>query len=145
MRACVAAAAAGLVLAVTALTGCSITSSYVDKAQQKLSADNVEQVYDKVISSWNDLYVAAQNACEVSTGGSQSAEGDPTLVESPALAYNATYRKQVSAYNATMHDIFKAGFVGPHGYPRTIPIIATKDYCSVVDKLDALKAAAEQG
>lgn len=138
------AAAAVALIAAPALTGCAIAGSYVDKAQEKLSADNVEQVYDKVISSWNALYPAAQNACEVSTAGTDNGEGSPTLVESPALAYNATYRTQVAKYNATMHDLFKAGFIAPPGYPRTIPVDSSKDYCGIVDKLDALKAGAEQ-
>jgi hypothetical protein len=144
MRARILAAFAAAALIATALSGCVVAGSYVKKAEDKLSADNVEQVYDKVISSWNDLYVAAQNACEVSSAGADHEDGDPTLIESPALAYNATYRKQVSTYNATMHDVFKAGFVGPHGYPRTVPVVTGNDYCGIVDKLDALKAEAER-
>lgn len=145
MRKRLLAAVAGTMLAATALTGCSVAQSYVDKAQEKLSADNVEQVYDKVIGSWNALYAAAQNACEVASAGTDNGEGDPTLIESPALAYNATYRTQVAKYNATMHDLFKAGFIAPPGYPRTIPVAQSKDYCGTVDKLDELKAGAEQG
>ena len=133
------------VILLSALTGCSVASSYVDKGIEKLSADNVEQEYAKVIEGWNNLSVAADNACLAQSGS--AAENGPTLVESPAAAYAAVYRTQVADYNSRQADIFKADLVGPPGYPASVPAFpeavgAQPDFCSISVKLAALKEAA---
>lgn len=136
-----------LALVSVLLTGCSVGASYVDKAVEKLSADNVEAEYDHVITKWNSLSVAADNAC-LASAPAAGATGAPVLVESPVMAYAATYRNSVADYNSRQADIFKAGFVGPLGYPDQVPNYpeaagATPDFCSISTALATLKGAAE--
>lgn len=138
-----AAAAVILVAGVVLMTGCSIAGSYVDKATEKLSADNVETQFDVVIRSWEGLTTAANNACQVSAGATD--DDSPLLVESPVLAYAATYRNLRQKFNATQADIFKAKLVGPPGYPKEIPDYPetngkTPDFCSVAAQLADLRS-----
>jgi hypothetical protein len=103
-------------------------------------------VGSSVITKWNALSKSAENAC-LAQDESESDSNSPVLVEDPSFAYKATYRSIKAEYNSTMNDIFKAGFIGPSGYPRQIPSDWTDgpkdDFCSVSSQLIDLKATAE--
>lgn len=138
-------AVAGALLVTTALSGCSVAGGYVEKAKKVAGADNMEDQYKRVITDYNSLQTAADNAC-AAQGEQERGESDPTLVEGPGLAYAATYRKIWVDYNTRMNNIFEAGFVGPPGYPRHIPnyTAGTKtDFCKVSDSLVQLKIGSE--
>lgn len=136
----VIAALVGVALAAS-LTGCSVAGGYVEKGKKVVGADNMEDQYNRVITDYNSLQTSADNAC-AAQGDEKKDDSDPVLVEGPALAYAATYRKIWVDYNTRMNNIFEAGLVGPPGYPRRIPnfTAGTKtDFCSVSDKLVELK------
>ncbi len=133
------------VLAATTLSGCGLFNSWVDKGVEIVGPENVQEQFDTIITDWEALTVTADNACIVGSGKAQD-DDSPTLVESPVLAYAATYRNVRAEYNAAWDDIFKAGVVGPPGYPREIPnypeaIGAEPDFCAVSAQLAALKEA----
>jgi hypothetical protein len=134
--------AAGLLCGATLiLTGCSVAQSYIDKGQEVISADNVEDQYTRVIKGWNGLITSSDNACNAQKTNDPNS---PTFVEDPALAYKATYRNIWVDYNARQANIFKAGFVGPPGYPKKIPnwVQGPKpDFCAISTNLLELKAA----
>ena len=114
------------------------------KAAEVLGPDNVQAQFAVVIENWEALTVTSDNACLVGSGKAGDSNS-PLLVESPVLAYAATYRNVRAEYNAAFADIFKAGVVGPPGYPREIPnyeeaIGATPDFCTVSASLAELKA-----
>jgi hypothetical protein len=134
-----------LAIALLWLTGCSTAAGYVQKGQEIISADNLEEQHDRVIREWRSLTTAADNACAAQAQGDRD-DAAPTLVESPALAYAATYRTVWAEYNARTENIFEAGFVGPVGYPKNIPNFVTgpnPDFCGVSAQLAQLKAQSE--
>lgn len=140
----IAAAIVGVAaaLVVISLVGCSVAGSYVNKGVEKLSADNVEAQFDTVIRHWEGMTTAANNACQVTAG--ERSDDSPVLVESPAMAYAATYRNLRQKYNAAQADIFKAKLLGPPGYPKEVPDFpetngASPDFCTVAAELDALR------
>lgn len=132
--------------ALTGLTACDVAGGYVDKAKQVGGADNMEDQYKRVMTDFNALQTSADNACAAQAEAKKD-DSDPTLVESPALAYAATYRKIWVDYNTRMNNIFEAQAVGPVGYPRHIPDYTggsnRADFCVIGDKLVQLKADAE--
>lgn len=82
---------------------------------------NVKAQYRAVIEDWQGMEAAAANACEAAKQARES--GDPTLVENPALAYDAQYRRIVVDYNRRWANIFEAKAVGPNGYPSVAPTL----------------------
>lgn len=113
-----------------------------NEAKRIVSPTNVTAQYDAVITDWQSLIVSADNVCTAQTAA--KADGDPTLVEDPAQAYEATYRRIVVDYNSRMTNIFEAEKVGPPGYPRTIPAFTETtnpkgNWCVVSTKLSALR------
>ena len=105
-----------------------------NEAKKVVSPANVTAQFDAVITDWQDLQAAADNACGAVTAAKQS--GDPTFVEDPAAAYAATYRRIVVDYNQRQQNIFKANKVGPPGYPKVVPPVGAKpDWCSVSQSL----------
>ena len=120
---------------------------WANKAAKVAGPANVEKQYDQVITNWESLTSAADNAC-MAVGSVTTTENSPTFVESPAMAYVATYRSIRVDYNAAQADMFKAKVVGPAGYPSEIPNFVeatgqTPDFCSVGTQLAELKAATE--
>ena len=113
-----------------------------NEAKRVVSPANVTEQYNAVITDWQSLMTSADNACSAQTTAKSNV--DPTMVEDPALAYKATYRRIVVDYNSRMTNIFQAAKVGPAGYPRTIPAFAETtspkgDWCVVSAKLSALR------
>lgn len=116
----IVAAVVGVIVAigvVTTVVGFGL--GWFGKAASVVGPQNVSQQYNCVITEWESLQTAANNACSAqhSTAGNNS----PVMVEDPAFAYAATFRKIVVAYNARQKDIFQAKLVGPAGYPSEVP------------------------
>jgi hypothetical protein len=116
---------------------------WFSKGVETVSAPHVQAQYNLVIQDWNALTTAADNAC-AAQGGSANSNG-PTLVESPALAYQATYRNIRTEYNSAWQNIFDAKLVGPRGYPHNVPNFseatgAKPNFCSVSQQLSDLQS-----
>lgn len=115
---------------------------WLGKAAEVAGPENVSKQYDLVITDWNALTTAADNACSAQKGA--KGESDPTFVENPAQAYIATYRNLRTEYNATQANIFKAKAVGPRGYPSFVPNFpestgANPDFCQVSTQLATME------
>ena len=137
---------AGFLVAVVVLSIIGWFTNFVglwgSEAATVVSPANVTQQYAAVITDWQSLMTSADNACSAQTAA--KSDGDPTMVEDPALAYKAVYRRIVVDYNSRMTNIFQAAKVGPAGYPRTIPAFVETtdpkgDWCVVSAKLSALR------
>lgn len=87
-----------------------------------VSPTNVKAQYAAVIEDWEALQAAAANACQARAAARGG--GDPTLVESPALAYEAQYRRIAVDYNRRRANLFEAKITGPSGYPQRAPVLA---------------------
>jgi hypothetical protein len=61
-----------------------------------------------VLDDWESMKVAAQNACQVQEAGTKKDDRDPLIIESPSLAYDATYRRIEVDYNRRMGNFFEA-------------------------------------
>ena len=138
-RALIALAVVGAFL----LSGCSVGQSYINKAEEKLSADNVEKIFDLIITDYNALIQTADTACLVQNQ-KETDSNSPVMVENVATAYISTYRNLFTEYNAAQADLFKAELLGPPGYPKEIPNWeeargATPDFCQVSSYLADLK------
>jgi hypothetical protein len=135
-----------LVAAMLLLTGCSTAAGYVKAAEDTISAENYKDQWEFVTNNWEALIQTADNACAAQ--GSTTSESGPVLVEGAGLAYASTYRTVVAKYNAQQDNIFKAGFVGPPGYPKEIPNYVSgqnPDFCNISSQLFDLKLTAESG
>lgn len=130
-----------LALAGATMTGCGVIGSWVGEGTKVVSAPHVTEQHEKVITHYNGMIAAANNACNAITtaGNDRSA----TLVEDPAMAYKATYRSIEADYVSTIDNIFKAGLVGPPGYPSSAQIkaIDSSDFCTVGEDLIHLRGA----
>lgn len=117
------------------LSGCSVVSSWWGEGKKVVSAPHVTEQYEVVIGHYNSMIAAANNACNAitSTGNDRSS----TLVEDPAMAYKATFRAIQTEYVNALDNVFKAGLVGPPGYPSPdeVKAINTKDFCLVGEDL----------
>jgi hypothetical protein len=137
--------AAGLLAGAALFTsGCSTAAGYVEAAKDTISADNYRDQWGFVTKYWESLTVTAQNACRAE--GSTVDEAGPTMVEGAGFAYQATYLKVWSKYNARQKDIFEAGFVGPPGYPKEVPDYTSDpdaSFCDISAQLAVIKAEAE--
>ena len=114
--------------------------SWANEGKRVISPDNVKEQHAAIIEDWEASITAARNACSV--GDPKKEEGDPVLVESPALAYAATYRQNVVDYNSRQKNLFKAKLVGPPGYPKQFPQLdegPKTDWCDVASELEVLR------
>lgn len=107
-----------LVIGLLGLAG-HFVFGWFGKAASVAGPENVSTQYHEVIVDWNGMQQAAINACGATSSAKQT--GDPTLLEDPAFAYKALYRKIVVDYNTRQNNIFEAKLVGPSGYPRVAP------------------------
>ncbi len=134
-----AAAAVALIVMLVLL---SLGLGWFGAGAHVVSAENVQKQYGTVIGEYNDMVVAAQNACTVQKSvGKASTDKEPTLVESPTLAYEATFRNLVSKYSATVDNPFEGKVVVPPGYPTSHQLagLDTTDWCTVSSQLQSLK------
>lgn len=119
---------------------CDLAGDYGNEAKRVVGVENVKDQTNAVITSWESLIATADNACEAQTQASNP--DNPTLVEDPAFAYKATYRKIVVEYNQRQKNLFKAKVVGPPGYPKNVPDLDTvgpdADWCQVSADLQAI-------
>lgn len=127
-----AVVALGVVFAVLGFIG-----GWFDKAAEVVGPENVSEQYHDVAKDWQAMQAAAANACAV--GDPTSEEGDPVLVENPALAYEATFRNIAGDYNRRMTNIFEAGIVAPEGYPETVDMPSGDvDWCGVAEAMASI-------
>lgn len=84
-----------------------------------VSPANVTAQYQAIIEGYESLEAAAANACDAERSGQASS----TLIEDPAFAYAAQYRKIAVSYNRRQANIFEARKVGPKGYPKKAPTL----------------------
>lgn len=121
-----------IVLAIGLVGGCvSWIGGYGQEAKRVTGVENVRDQNTRVIELWQGMEAAAANAC-----GAQSAskeDGDPTLIEDPALAYKATYRTQRAEYNRRMANLYEAQAVrglplpsNLRSYPEVAPPLEQK-------------------
>lgn len=111
-------------------------------AVEVVSPDNVKTQHEQVIQGYEAMIASAGNICVVQESAQKETNGrSPVLVESPTLAYEATFRNIVSEYNQTQDNLFKAKVVAPSGYPKSVAIksLDTSDWCTVADQLYELK------
>lgn len=105
-----------------------------------VSPTNVKAQHTAIIEDWETAITSSRNACSV--GKPSKEEGDPVLVEDPALAYAATYRRIVVDYNRRQKNLFESKLVGPPGYPREIPRLDNgpeTDWCEVAAQIESLR------
>lgn len=115
--------ATGVVVVLVIVIGAaSFGLGWIGAGKDVVSPTNVKAQYAAVIEGFEAMQAAAANACQARTAARE--DGDPTLVESPALAYEAQYRRIAVDYNRRQANIFEAKAVGPKGYPREAPSLA---------------------
>lgn len=97
--------------------------SWLDAGTKPFRPANVETQFKAVIEGWNAMGAAAENSCKF-----EESENSQTFSESPALAYEATYRKVQVDYNRRQSNFFEAGEVGPDPskYPDVAPSLAER-------------------
>lgn len=105
--------AVGLALGAIAAVG-SFVGAWGGEAKRIVSPQNVREQNGAIIDAWEAMQAQAANACQVAS--SPKEDGDPTLIEDPALAYKALYRSSAAGYNARMADIYRAQLV------RKVPV-----------------------
>lgn len=86
------------------------------------SPANVRAQYAEVIGDWQAMEAAAGNYCQARAA--KADQNSPTLLEDPAFAYAASYRRIAVDYNRRQANIFESRLVGPKGYPREAPRLA---------------------
>lgn len=129
-----------LVIAVVAVMG--FVGKWFDTAVEVVSPDNVITQHEQVISNYESMIAAADNICVVQESAEKEDTGRSALiVESPTLAYEATFRSIVAEYNQAQDNLFKAKIVAPTGYPKSLAIksLDTDDWCTVSQQLIDIK------
>lgn len=123
-----------VVLALSAIGGIvGYVGSWGSEAKRVVGVENVKEQNTQIIAGWEAMTAAAQNACNVKD--SKSASGDPTLIEDPAVAYKATYRRVRADYNRRMANLYEAQAV------RKLPLPSNlKNYPEVAPTLEAMQA-----
>lgn len=108
-----------------------VGNSYRKEIKRTVSAPNVAEQNRAIIEDYESLEAAAANACGAATAAKQ--DGDPTLVEDPALAYKATYRRIRVDYNRRMANLYEAQAVrglplpsNLKSYPKVAPTVEQK-------------------
>lgn len=112
----------GIVTLVLVIGGLNFAFGWIGAATDIASPTNVKAQYHAVITDWNAMEVAAENACGAKNSGNN--EQGPTLLEDPAFAYKAQYRHITVDYNTRQNNLFEAQQVGPSGYPSTAPSLS---------------------
>lgn len=95
---------------------------WFNKAAEVAGPANVSRQFQEVITGWKGMEQAAINACEAETA-TNTGDGASAIIEDPAFAYRSQYRNIEVDFNAAQNDIFRAGVVGPGGYPDNAPAI----------------------
>jgi hypothetical protein len=126
--------ALGIVISLAIVGGIvSYVGSWGSESKRVASPENVREQNTQIIEDYESLKAAASNACGVSTGAKSS--DDPTLVENPALAYEATYRRIEVDYNRRMANLYEAQAV------RKLPLPSNlRSYPEVAPTLKEMQA-----
>lgn len=136
-------AAIGIFIAIIlVVSACNYVTAWGNKAGEVVSPDNFEKQYAVVISKYEGLIAASENACDVQTAGvAKGTSRSSTIVEDPTVAYASTYRRIAQEYNSAVDNYFEAALVGPPGYPTATEVTAldTSDWCMVKGELVALR------
>jgi hypothetical protein len=105
-------------------------SGWGGEAKRVTGVENVREQNTVILDTYEGMEAAACNALQAEQAS--SAEGDPTLVESPALAYNAKYRDLAREYDRRMNNLFEAQAVRKlplpsnlRGLPERSPSLST--------------------
>lgn len=115
---------------------------WIGTAVEVVSPDNVITQHEQVIQGYEAMIASAGNICVVQESAEKEEDSrSPLLVESPTLAYEATFRNIVSEYNQAQDNLFKAKIVAPAGYPKSVAVksLDTTDWCTVADQLYEMK------
>lgn len=130
---------AGLsVVAVLALVvALPLLFGWLNASRDIVSASNVKRQHTAIIQDWESMVSAAENACSVVKAGVDSNPNDATLVESPVLAYEATFRRIRASYERKMQNLFEAQLVAPSGYPTRVP--HNEDWCQLAEEMNAIQ------
>lgn len=133
---------AGVVLTLTVAGGLiGLAQGWFQAGKDIVSPENVKRQHSQVIGAYESLIAAADNVCSVQEDVVEADGRSATFVESPTLAYEATFRDIVADYNSTVDNLFKAGIVAPPGYPDSIELksLDTTDWCTVSQQLKEMK------
>jgi hypothetical protein len=116
-----ALAVTAIILLAIALGIGNFACGWFNKAAEVAGPENVSAQYAAVIEGWESLEAAALNAC----AAKNNPDTESTLIEDPAFAYAATYRKIAVDYNRRQKNIFEAKVVGPDKkvYPEEAPTL----------------------
>lgn len=103
--------------------------SWGGEAARITGSDNVREQNTAILDAWESLQATAGNVC--SARNTTRDDASPTLVEGPAFAYEATYRRIKAAYDRRMGNFFEARAVRDlplpsdlNGLPRRAPTLA---------------------
>jgi hypothetical protein len=109
----------------------SWVGSWGNEAKRITSPQNVREQNTAIVGDYEAMDAAAANAC-----GAKSAvagESDPTLVEDPAFAYKAQYRRIRVDYNRRMANLYEAQAIrhlplpsNLRSYPQVAPTLEEK-------------------
>lgn len=99
--------------------------SWGGEAARIVGPQNTKDQTTAILGDWQAMKQAAGNACDAKNSGGS---GSPTLVEDPAFAYKATYRRVAADYTRRMNNLFEGAITPrlPHtlsGYPREAPTL----------------------
>jgi hypothetical protein len=104
----------------------SWVGSWGGEAKRIASPENVRKQNTEIIQDWNDMEAAAQNVCGAIDA--KSSPDDPTLLEDPAFAYKAQFRRIRVDYNRRMANLYEAQAVRKlplpsnlRSYPKVAP------------------------
>lgn len=117
---------------ITTVTGYAL--DWWSAGKDIVSVQNVKNQSYNVRENWNTMIATLGNACSADR---KAAQGDPTFVEDPALAYAATYRKLRADYNRAQDNPFENGVINAGGYPKHVPVFEgpeirpVPDWCAV--------------
>jgi hypothetical protein len=120
-----------IAIVVAVIAGISWVFGWGNEAGRITGPGNVREQNTAIIDDYEAMDAAAANACEAKTASNGS--DDPTLVEDPALAYKATYRRIRVDYNRRMANLYEAQAVrnlplpsNLRSYPRRAPALEQK-------------------
>ena len=102
------------------------------EAKRITGPDNTREQYTEIIRDKTDMEAAIGNICSLRNAeASNSGVDDPVLVESPALAYEGTYRRAKADYDRRMENAFEGGLIkrytslgDPDRFPNPAPTLA---------------------
>lgn len=84
-----------------------------NEAKRVTGPANAREQYTEIIRDKADMDAAIGNICSVRSArpAAASSADDPVLVESPALAYEGTYRRAKADYDRRMENAFEGGLI----------------------------------